>query len=239
MLRKSVFLLFGLLVALISGSIPSDLIKEDLLLNWQELKRTYIKKSHNQNSLLILKNPITIIGGCASSGIERILDHLRQSSHIIYTDLGSRHWNFSSHVRGNETVSSLHRHLLATVSSAITANKQVVIIDDTGFDFLLEISAIFSSHVTATIEYFLVVTEPEIFMGELRSARNSFCETRHRLSSPKLNASNPNYLATLLEHLLCLPTHCAGKMAGDRPAVGGVLRSDMSVRHTRTQDVPP
>ena len=78
--------------------------------------------------------------------------------------------------------------LTELISQPFAENKtqQLVIIDNTGFDFLLEFTSIFVS--VKSVEYFLVVTEPEIFWLELTEARRSRCGAQHRLNSARLNA---------------------------------------------------
>ena len=164
-------LIFLLLIILIDYINSID----DLLFNWNSLLVREIPEFHldsRENQIL------TVIGGFSSTGIERITKYISDTKGLNLIELGSNYWNLTSHQFDSSNV-------LKHISDSILADKKIVIIDDTGFDFLLELTSLLKNF--KSINYFLITTEPEIFLSIIQKERISYCGPQSRLSSNKLN----------------------------------------------------
>jgi len=165
-------LIFLILIILIDYINSID----DLLINWNSLLIREIPEFHldtaRENQIL------TVIGGFSSTGIERITKYISESKGLNLIELGSNYWNLTSHQLDSSNV-------LKHISDSILADKKFVIIDDTGFDFLLELTSLLKN--LKRINYFLITTEPEIFLSIIQKERISYCGPQSRLSSNKLN----------------------------------------------------
>ena len=159
----------------------------DIWDNWQQLVEQY--EVPRLQETFAAHTTLTVIGGCLLTGIDRVIEYVERSDHLLGIDLGSNYWNLSSHADqdSSRVAPGTHRmvdHL--SIAMERTGNRVPIVLDDTGFDFLLDISALIPE--TVQVEYFLVATEPETFWTELRKARPTRCEHKHRLSTAKLNA---------------------------------------------------
>jgi hypothetical protein len=156
---------------------------DDLWRNWLHIENTYLPKAATRS--LRIPEQMVIIGGIPFSGIERISSYVQASGHLQYLDLAEHYWNVTSRLSSRQAEDSPLSELISHIFSGNSTQRQVII-DSTGFEFLLELSSVFVS--AKSIEYFLIVTEPEISWLSLKRARSLRCDAQHRLSSAKLNA---------------------------------------------------
>ena len=67
----------------------------DIWDNWSDIVSEYkIQKL----SADLFTEPIVVIGGCTLSGIDRIANFVRNSDYLVGIELGSYHWNLTTHV---------------------------------------------------------------------------------------------------------------------------------------------
>lgn len=156
---------------------------DDLWRNWLHIENSYFPKAATRS--LRVPEKVIIIGGVPLSGIERISSYVQASSHLQHLDLAEHYWNVTSRLSSRQAEDSPISELISHTFYG-NSTQQRVVIDSTGFEFLLELSSVFVS--AKSIEYFLVVTEPEIVWLSLKQARTLRCDAQHRLSSAKLNA---------------------------------------------------
>ena len=178
---------------------------EDLWSKWERLAEQYNVPILVQEFSGSSRSAVTVVGGCPLAGIDRIISYV-QKQQFSTIHLGPHAWNLTTY--NVPSPPEIEKSMIASFvsnalkvdrsssSSSSSSNSPLVIIDDTGFDNLLELSTLIPSLEGKTIEYFLVVTEPEIFLSSLKKHRRldhdvasaNLCDQKHRLSSAKLNA---------------------------------------------------
>ena len=174
----TILFLIGRLISCISAPAFDDLWR-----NWLHVETTYVSKSATRT--VRIPEQMVIIGGVPLSGIERISSYVQMASHLQHLDLAEYYWNITSRQPSRQTEDSPLSELISHTFIGNSTQFQVII-DSTGFEFLLELSSVFVS--AKSVEYYLVVTEPEIVWSALKQARSLRCNSQHRLSSAKLNA---------------------------------------------------
>ena len=184
---------------------------EELWSNWLGLVKQYNVPTLEEDFKASSHSTVTVIGGCPLAGIDRIISYVMKKQ-LTTIHLGPVAWNLTTHNMqsssfGSLPFSEIERSMIAsyisnaikldnTPSSSLLPQSPLVIIDDTGFDNLLELSTLIPSLAGKTIEYFLVATEPEMFISSLKKHRKTIpddasanlCDQKYRLSSAKLNA---------------------------------------------------